>query len=124
MVKDAASHAAEDQSRRELVDARNQADSLAYQVEKTVAENREKLPMGELSTIDAAVAEARKAAQGEDVAAITRALDTLQRASHAMAEGLYKTQGAQGAHGAHGAHGAESDVRDGEVIDAEFAETR
>ena len=49
MVKDAAGHAAEDQQRRELIDARNQADSLAYQVEKTVNENREKLPVGELS---------------------------------------------------------------------------
>src|SRR5207245_3835657 len=47
MVKDAQSHAAEDQKRRDLIDARNQADSLAYQVEKTVNESREKLPVGE-----------------------------------------------------------------------------
>ncbi len=55
MVTDAKSHAAEDQARRELIDARNQADSLAYQVEKTVNENREKLPVGELSRLDQAV---------------------------------------------------------------------
>jgi molecular chaperone DnaK len=129
MVKDAASHATEDQSRRELIDARNQADSLAYQVEKTINDNREKLPVGELSKAEAAVADARKASQGEDVAAIKQALDALQRASHGLAQHLY--QGAQGARGAQGAQGApgaqgaaEPDVKDGEVIDAEFAETR
>ena len=47
MVKEAQSHAAEDQARRDLIDARNQADSLAYQVEKTVNENREKVPVGD-----------------------------------------------------------------------------
>src|SRR5947207_1254900 len=54
MVKEAQSHASEDQARRDLIDARNQADSLAYQVEKTVAENREKVPVGELSKAEAA----------------------------------------------------------------------
>src|SRR5262249_48992995 len=54
MVKAAESHASEDKARRELIDARNQADSLAYQVEKTASENREKLPVGDLSRIDAA----------------------------------------------------------------------
>src|SRR5216117_2275727 len=52
MVKDAQSHAADDQKRREVIDARNQADSLAYQVEKTVNENREKIAVGELSRIE------------------------------------------------------------------------
>src|SRR5216117_2192974 len=52
LVKDAQSHAADDQKRREVIDARNQADSLAYQVEKTVNENREKIAVGELSRIE------------------------------------------------------------------------
>ena len=64
MVKDAQSHAADDQARRELIDARNQADSLAYQVEKTVNENRDKLPVGELSKVEAAIAEARRGGAG------------------------------------------------------------
>jgi molecular chaperone DnaK len=127
MVKDAQSHAAEDQARRELIDARNQADSLAYQVEKSVNESRAKLPVGELSKVDAAVAEARRAAQGDDLAAIKRAIDELQRASHAIAEQLYKT--AQEAHGAAGPNSGpgapgEPNVKDAEVVDAEFAETR
>jgi molecular chaperone DnaK len=117
MVKDAQSHAAEDETRRELIDARNQADALAYQVEKSVNDSRDKLPVGELSKVDAAIAEARRVSQGDDLAAIKRAIDDLQRAAHGIAEHLYK--GAQGAQGAQGA-----DVKDAEVVDAEYAETR
>jgi molecular chaperone DnaK len=130
MVKDAQSHAAEDQARRELIDARNQADALAYQVEKSVGENREKLRVGDLSKVDAAIAEARRAAQGDDLSAITRAIEELQRASHAIAEQMYQgargSQGAPGAQGAQGAQGARGaqDVKDAEVVDAEYAETR
>jgi molecular chaperone DnaK len=120
MVKDAQSHAAEDQTRRELIDARNQADALAYQVEKTVNENRTKLAVGDLSRVEAAIGEARRAAQGDDVAAVKQATEELQRASHAIAEQLYK--GAHGSQGAQGAQGA--DVKDAEVVDAEYAETR
>ena len=86
MVKDAESHAAEDQTRREVIDARNQADALAYQVEKTVNESRDKLPVGELSKVDAAIAEARRVAQGDDLAAIKKAIDDLQRACDGIAE--------------------------------------
>ncbi len=119
MVKEAQVHASEDQARRDLIDARNQADSLAYQVEKTLNENREKLPVGERSNVDRAIAEVRKLAQSDDLSAIRTATDELQRASHAIAEQLYK--GAQGAETSH-AHG--SNVKDAEVVDAEFAETK
>src|SRR5579862_4896281 len=86
LVKDAASHAAEDQSRRELIDARNQADALIYQVEKTVNENREKAPVGELSKVDDAIAKAKEVIKADDLAAIKRATDELEHASHALAE--------------------------------------
>ena len=120
MVKDAAGHAAEDQARRELIDVRNQADALAYQVEKTVNEHRDKVAVGELSKIDAAIARVRQLAQGEDVTALKAAMGELERASHALAEELYKgSQSAQGS--SHGSPG--SGVKDGEVVDAEFAET-
>ncbi len=94
MVKEAQSHASEDQARRDLIDARNQADSLAYQVEKTVNENRGKVAAGDLSTVESAIAELRRVAQGDDVAAIRQATEALQKASHAIAEALYK--GSQG----------------------------
>jgi molecular chaperone DnaK len=117
MVKDAQAHATEDQARRELIDARNQADSLAYQVEKTLNENREKLAVGDLSTVDTAIAEVRRVVQTDDLAAIRKAVDELQRASHAIAEQLYKA-GQQTPQGSQG-----SNVKDGEVVDAEYATT-
>ena len=118
LVKDAQSHEAEDNARRDVIDARNAADSLAYQVEKSVNDNRDKLPFGALSKVEAAIAEARKAAQGDDLGAIKRASDELQRVSHAMAEQLYKT-GASGA-----SRSTDSNVKDAEVVDAEYAETK
>jgi molecular chaperone DnaK len=123
MVKDAQSHAGEDQKRRDVIDARNQADSLAYQVEKTLNENRDKVAAGDVSRVEAAIAEARKATQADDLDAIKRATEELQRASHAVAEQLYRA--AQSAPGAPGADAsAHSNVKDAEVVDAEFAETR
>jgi len=126
MVKEAQSHASEDQARRDLIDARNQADSLAYQVEKTVNDNRAKVAVGELSTIEAAIADLRKTSQGEDVAAIKKATEELQRLSHTMAEQLYKTQGSGGSHGSQDSQGSQNDsnVKDAEVVDAEYAETK
>jgi molecular chaperone DnaK len=123
MVKEAQSHADDDRSRREVIDARNQADALAYQVEKTLNENREKIAVGDLSRTEAALVEARKAAQGEDLTAIKKAIDALEHASHAVAEQLYKGAAAsEGTGSAQGAGG--SGVKDGEVVDAEYAETR
>jgi molecular chaperone DnaK len=121
LVKEAQSHASDDQAKRDLIDARNQADSLAYQVEKTVADNREKVPVGDLSKAEAAIGDVRKAIQTDDVAAIKRASDELQRASHAMAEHLYK-QGQQPS--APPAPEAGPNVKDAEVVDAEYAETK
>ncbi len=120
MVKDAESHASEDQARRDLVDARNQADALAYQVEKTVNENREKAPVGELSRIEAAIADVRSTIQGDDVAAIRRATEALQQASHGLADLLYKQASAGGQTSA---PGGGDGVKDAEVVDAEYAET-
>ena len=128
MVRDAQSHESDDKAKRELIDARNQADTLAYSVEKTVNESRDKIAVGELSKVDAAIAEIRRVTQGDDVAAIRRATEELQRASHAIAEQLYKaTQGSQGSAGSRGAQGPGSqgsNVKDGEVVDAEYAETK
>jgi len=123
-VKTAESHATEDQARRELIDARNQADSLGYQVEKTLAENRQKLPVGELSAADAAVAAVKAAVQADDLAAIKQATDQLQRAAHAIAESLYKASQNSGTGNPHQAQEAGTNVKEGEVVDAEYAETR
>ena len=122
LVKEAQSHASDDDARRALIDARNQADSLAYQVEKTVNEQREKIAVGDLSKAEAAIADVRKALQTDDLEGIKKATEDLSHASHALAEQLYKgSPGSGGAQDAPGSHG--SDVKDGEVVDAEYAET-
>ncbi len=122
MVKDAEAHAADDKSRRDLIDARNGADSLAYSVEKTVSENRDRLPATDVGRIESAIGALREATTGESVDAIRRATEELQKQSHAMAEQLYRGQGsgaaAQGAGpGTHGNRQTE-DIKDGEVVDA------
>jgi molecular chaperone DnaK len=124
MVNDAQAHASDDQARRDLIDARNQADSLAYQAEKTINENRDKLPVGELSQVEAAIADVRNVAQGDDLDAIKKAVDDLQRRSHGLAQHLY--QGAQGQRspGSAAPGGQSSNVKDAEVVDAEYAETK
>jgi molecular chaperone DnaK len=132
LVKDAQKHESDDKARRELIDARNQADSLAYQVEKTMNENRGKVAVGDLSAIDAAIAEVRLTIQADDLPAIKTAMENLQRLSHAMAEQLYKgsegSQGSQGSQGSAGSQGSQgsrdSEVKEGEVVDAEYAETK
>jgi molecular chaperone DnaK len=126
LVKEAQSHASEDQARRDLIDARNQADTLAYQVERTVNENRDKLPVGDLSRVDAAIADLRKLAQSDDLAAIKRATDQLTAASHAIAQQLYQaaapgSQASAGSGRPDSSHG--SNVKDGEIVDAEYADT-
>jgi molecular chaperone DnaK len=89
-----------------------------------VNENRDKV--GDVSRIEASIAEVRRVSQGEDLAAIKKATDELQQVSHAMAEHLYKAT--QGAGASQGARGAQSDpgvnVKDGEVVDAEYAEAK
>jgi len=120
MVKEAQSHASEDQARRDLIDARNQADSLGYQVEKTVNENRQKIAVGDLSKIDAAIANLRSLSQGDDVAAIRKATEELQHASHAIAQQLYKQSQGPASEPA----GSGSNVKDADVVDAEYAETK
>jgi molecular chaperone DnaK len=125
MVRDAESHAAEDKVKREVIDARNAADSLAWSVEKTLNDNREKVPVGEIPKVEQAIAAVREAVKGDDAAAITRATDALQKASHAMAEALYKSQEQGGAQGQQpGGQSASGQPAEGEVVDAEFAETK
>jgi molecular chaperone DnaK len=100
-------------------------------VEKTIADNRQKIAVGDLSRIEALIASVRSISQGDDLAAIRKATEELQHASHAVAEQLYNSQGSQADQGSHGSHGAQgsqgghgSNVKDAEVVDAEYAETK
>ena len=129
MMREAESHAEEDRKRREVVDVRNQADGLAYSVEKTLNENRDKLPAGDVSRIESAVQALRKSMSGEDAGAVRKAMDELQRASHAMADVLYKQSQARTADAAGpqagagpGAPGSGPGPGAGDVIDAEVVD--
>jgi len=79
--------------------------------------------------VETAIAEVRKLAQGDDIQAIRKATDDLQNASHAIAQALYAkandkgSSGSEGSKGSSGSTGAGSGVKDGEVVDAEYAET-
>jgi molecular chaperone DnaK len=127
MVKDAEAHAEEDQARRELIEARNQADALAYSVEKTYTENKAKLTSADANRIEAALSAAKDAVTSENLAAIRSTTTELQQASHAMAEAFYKANQGPGS-GDQGpasqAHHGAPDVKEGEVIEDEFAGTR
>jgi molecular chaperone DnaK len=122
MVADAESHAADDRARREVIDRRNEADALAYQLEKTVGENRDRLPAAEAAKAEAAIAELRRAAEGDDVEAITRAADALKEISNRIAESLYRSsQGAPSGASSAGSPGSHRSAGQ-DVVDAEYAE--
>ncbi|WP_375486599.1 molecular chaperone DnaK [uncultured Mycobacterium sp.] len=131
MIKDAEAHAEEDRKRREEADVRNQAETLVYQTEKFVAEQRgaasesggSKVPEDTLSKVEAAVADAKKALEGTDIGAIKSAMEKLGHESQALGQAIYEaTQAAQGAGGAGGPAGGDGaggadDVVDAEVVD-------
>ena len=127
MVDEAKRNSAEDRKRRELVEARNAADGLAYQAEKALRDLGDKVPAGDRTTIGAKIQDLRQAAQSDDLAAIRRLTEELQQASYAMSQQLY-AQGqpapAEGpwsaAKGAAG--GASGPSGDEGVVEGEFRE--
>jgi molecular chaperone DnaK len=123
LVKEAEAHADEDQRLHKLAEARNQADSMVYSVEKTIKDLGDKVTDDEKSSAEAAMETVRKAMEGEDVEAIEKALEELTTVSHSFAERLYQQAGqAQGGPEAGqtppGAEQPQADA-DGETIDAE-----
>ena len=130
MVQDAASHASEDQERRERIEKKNQLDSMIYAAEKTLAENGEKVPADEKASLESALKEAREDLASEDDARIDAALKKVEQATHKVAEVLYHAQQTDAASGAQ-APGAEPSGEAGgggaageDVIDAEFTEEK
>jgi molecular chaperone DnaK len=120
MVKEAQSHAAEDEQRRALIDARNEADALAYTVEKRLNEVSGQLPADARAPVESAIARARKVTQEDDLQAIRQAIDELQGAARSLAETAARAQQAAGS----ARSGGQSDVVEGEVIDAEPVESQ
>src|SRR3989440_654175 len=89
MIKDAEAHADEARRLRELVDAKNQAESLAYATERSLKEHRDKLDEAEASTIEGRIMELKQALEGGDVADIRAKTEALQEVSHKLAEAVY-----------------------------------
>jgi molecular chaperone DnaK len=117
MVKEAEAHASEDAQRRQEIEVRNQADSLVYTTERTLAEHGAKLSETERHAVEEALNEAREALKGDDVERIRRAQDNLTRASRALADAMYRQTTTNGPAGGPGASGAPPQ---GDVVDAEF----
>jgi molecular chaperone DnaK len=121
MRKDAESHADEDKRWKELVDTRNMADQVVYQIEKLLRENADKISEADKAPILSAVERVKKAASGEDVGAIKQAIDELQQASQAMAQHIHRAGASAGAQpSGDGAQGGKGGGKDDDVIDAEF----
>ena len=127
MVKDAEAHADEDRKKREEIEARNRADSTVSQVEKALAENRDKLGEADVKAAEAAVADVKKALEEGGVERINKALEALNAASNKVFEAMYRT-GAPKPGGPDGAPGADGNASqgakaDGDVIDAEYVDS-
>jgi molecular chaperone DnaK len=95
MVKEAEAHAAEDKRERERADARNEADSLVYTTEKSLKDYGDKVGASDKAAIEAALAELKKAMEGQDVEAMKQKIEALKQASYKLAEEIYKAAGAQ-----------------------------
>ncbi|GIW86938.1 MAG: chaperone protein DnaK [Isosphaeraceae bacterium] len=131
MRRDAEEHAAEDKRKRELAEARNAAEQHVYRLEKLIEEHKDKLSEADRAAVTAAIAKVNEVKNGNDPAAINRAVDELQRASQAMAEHLYAASAQAGsatagsASGqATGADGSAATGKPDDVIDVEFEEKK
>ena len=138
MMKDAESHAGEDEKKKSEIEARNRLDGLIYSVEKTLAENKDKLDAAAVGDIETAITEAKTALGGSDPEAMNNAFEKLQTASHKIAEVLYSqaapagdgeaeqqaSSASAGAEGDATASSADSDVIDAEYVDVEDEEKK
>jgi molecular chaperone DnaK len=132
MAKDADAHAAEDKAAREVIDAKNQLDSMVYSVEKMLKEQGEKISGSERGDVENAIADAKKALESNDKSQMDKARETLTQASHKLAEQMYKAAqaqtpptggGAGPSAGAGGAPGGNGEAKKDEgVIDAEYVD--
>ena len=127
LVKDAEANAETDRRRREQIEVRNEADNLAYQSEKALRDNAEKIPDEVKTEVEAKVAAAREAAQGDDVERIKAAVEELRQAASKIGEAMYQAEQQQASaetpEGAPaGATAGAADRKDGDTIEGEFKE--
>jgi molecular chaperone DnaK len=128
LVRDAEVHTEEDKKKKELVEARNQADTLIYTTEKTLRDMGDKVDQATKTDIEAHIQKLKEAMEGTDAQAMKTRSDELMRASHKLAEAMYAQAGAAGAGAGAGAGaaGAEAEAQKPEedVVEAEFEEVK
>jgi molecular chaperone DnaK len=126
MAKDAEAHAAEDKEAKEKIEARNQLDSMVYNVEKMLKEGGEKVDASDKTDVETALADAKTTLSGDEAGKteLDAARERLTTASHKLAEALYKAQAADPTDGATAAEGTTEEAKKDEgVIDAEYVDT-
>jgi molecular chaperone DnaK len=123
MVKDAEAHAAEDKKRKELVEARNQAESLMHSTQKSLNELGEKVSAADKSAIESAMADLKGVMEGEDVDAIRSKSNGLAQVAMKLGEALYKTQ-EQTTDGGQTGSGEGGGAPKDDVVDADFTEVK
>jgi len=134
MVRDAESHAEDDRKKRELIEARNEADSMVYMTEKSLKENADKVDASVKSAIEAAISKTKSAMDGSDAQAIKSAVEELQQASHKLAEAMYQQAAGSGPGAGAGPTGGPGQEQAGgpkpgpkpdeDVVDADFREVK
>ena len=130
MVKDAEAHADEDKKKRELIEAKNKAESMIHQTEKTLKDLGDKVSSSDKDAIEAAIKDLKEAAEKDNVDDINAKTESLMNASMKLGEALYKEQQASGAApGADAGAGANTGSSEGakpeeEVVDADFEEVK
>ncbi len=123
MVRDAEMHASDDKKKREVIEARNQADSLVYTTEKSLKEHGDKLEAVDKGAIENKIADLKKAMEGDDAAAINKAAEELGQAAHKLAEMMY-AQGQQAGEAGAEQQAAGGAPKDDNVVDADFEEVK
>ena len=98
---------AEDKRRREEIERRNKLDNLCYTIEKTISENKDKLPEGDVSALNSVIAEARQAIEKQDDSAVQEALTKLEKEAHRIASVMYEKAGPQAGGGVVGPAGVQ-----------------
>ncbi|MEK7872045.1 MAG: molecular chaperone DnaK [Nitrospirota bacterium] len=123
MVKEAQAHTEDDKKKKELVEAKNEADNLVYSVEKSLSEFGDKISEAEKNDIQDKIASTKKAMESNDPAAITNASQELGKASHKLAEEMYKKTAHAGAAASDGQAEQKGSEGGEKVVDANFEET-
>lgn len=124
MQRDAEAHAEDDKKRREMVEARNSGDSLAYATEKSLKEVGDKVDDETRSKVEAAIEKLKKALEGDDLDSIKAASEELTEASHKLAEIMYSQAAQENPDAAGAAGGGAGPKQDDDVVDADFEEVK